>query len=164
MELSSYTLQDLLLTALKSEIEARDFYKKIAEGVKNFLLKDRILFLASEEEKHRRVFEKIYIEKFPGKELVLPEKSPVPLPELKIEDERVPINDVFWMAMQAEKSAHDFYSSFAERFPFDSVERKMLLYVASMEMGHYQLLNTERENAMKFEDFDIIFPLTHIGP
>ncbi len=164
MDLSNYKLEDLILTALKSEIEARDFYKGIAERIRNFLLKDRIIFLSNEEEKHRAVFERIYREKFPGKEIVLPEKSPVPLPELKIENERVPLSDVFWIAMQSEKSAHDFYVSLSNFFPPESMERKMLFYIASMEMGHYQLLQVERENAIKFEDYDIIFPMTHIGP
>lgn len=164
MDLSNYTLEELILTAIKSEIEARDFYKEIADKVNNFLLKDRILFLANEEEKHRGIFEKIFKEKFPGKQIVLPEKSPVPLPELKIETERVPLSEVFWIAMQAEKSAHDFYVSLSNKFSGDSMERKMLLYIASMEMGHYQLLLTERENALKFEDYDIIFSMTHIGP
>lgn len=164
MDLSNYTLEELILTAMKSEIEARDFYKGIADKVKNFLLKDRLIFLSNEEEKHRGVFERIFKEKFPGREIVLPKENPVPLPELKIETEKVPLSEVFWIAMQAEKSAHDFYVSLSNRFSADSMERKMLLYIASMEMGHYQLLQTERENALKFEDYDIIFSMTHIGP
>ncbi len=164
MDLSKYSLEDIILAALKSEIEARDFYKNVAERINNFLLRDRILFLSKEEEKHRMIFEKIYSEKFPKKELILPEKSPVPLPELEIEDERAPISDIFWDAMQAEKHAHDFYVSFADYFPSKSKERQMLLYIASMEMGHYQLLHLERENALKFEDFDIVFSLIHMGP
>lgn len=164
MDLSNYTLEELILTALKSEIEARDFYKRVAERINNFLLRDRILFLSGEEEKHRGVFEKIYKDSFPGKEIILPEKNPVPLPELKIEDEKVPISEVLWIAMQAEKSAHDFYASLSNLFPSESKERKMLLYIASMEMGHYQLLQAERENALKFEDYEIIFSMTHMGP
>lgn len=164
MELSKYRLEDLLLTALKSEIEARNFYRSVAERINNFLLKDRILFLSNEEEKHRSVFERIFKEKFPDKEIILPERSPVPLPELKIENERVPLSEIFWMAMQSEKSAHDFYVSLSNLVPSESMERKMLLYIASMEMGHYQLLQNERENALKFEDYDIIFSMTHIGP
>lgn len=164
MDLSNYTLEDLILTALKSEIEARDFYKGVAERINNFLLRDRILFLSGEEEKHRGVFVKIYEDNFPGKEIILPQKNPVPLPELKIEEEKVPLSEVFWIAMQAEKSAHDFYISLSNLFPSESKERKMLLYIASMEMGHYQLLQAERENALKFEDYEIIFSMTHIGP
>ncbi len=164
MDLSNYALEDLILIALKSEVEARDFYKGIAERISNFLLKDRILFLSGEEEKHRMIFEKIFNEKFPNKAIVYPDKSPVPLPELEIESEKIPISEIFWIAMQSEKSAHDFYISLSNVFPPESTERKMLLYIASMEMGHYQLLQTERENVLKFEDYDIIFSMTHIGP
>ena len=39
MDLSAFSLEDLLLSALKAETESRDFYKKLAAGVKNSLLK-----------------------------------------------------------------------------------------------------------------------------
>ncbi|HEK85922.1 MAG: ferritin family protein [Candidatus Saccharicenans sp.] len=164
MDLTKYSLKDLLLTALKSEIEARDFYKTLAEPVENYFLKDRILFLSAEEEKHRRVFEQMYQQQFPGEKLVLPEKSPVPLPGLKIEKETVPISEVFFVAMQAEKAAHDFYLEFAKHFPPESEQSKLLVYIASMEMGHYHLLNLERENALRTEDFEVTLPMAHIGP
>lgn len=69
MELSNYRLEDLILTALKSEIEARDFYRNIAERINNFLLKDRILFLSNEEEKHKGVLRKFLKKSFLIKKL-----------------------------------------------------------------------------------------------
>lgn len=164
MEVSKYSLKDLLLTALKSEIEARDFYKSLAGTVENYFLKDRILFLSAEEEKHRQAFEQMFRQQFPGQELVLPEKSPVPLPELKFEKETLPISEVFFVAMQAEKAAHDFYTAISGHFPHESEQHKLLLYIASMEMGHYQLLNLERENSLRTEDFEVTLPMVHVGP
>jgi len=64
MDLSRYSLKDLLLTALKSEIESRDLYLKLAESVKNFLLKDRLNFLAEEEKKHKILFETLFRKNF----------------------------------------------------------------------------------------------------
>jgi len=164
MDISKYSLEDLLLTALKSEIEARDFYKNLAEPVENYFLKDRVLFLSAEEEKHRQAFEKMFRQQFPGQELVLPEKSPVPLPGLKIEKETLPISEVFLVAMQAEKAAHDFYTAISGHFPPESEQHKLLLYIASMEMGHYHLLDLERENALRTEDFEVTLPMAHLGP
>ncbi|MDI6698682.1 MAG: ferritin family protein [Candidatus Saccharicenans sp.] len=164
MNYSNYSLPDLLLTAYKSEIEARDFYKSLAEPIKNFFLKDRILFLSAEEEKHRQAIENLYRQQFSEKEMLVPEKSPVPLPEIKIEKETLPVSEVLWAAMAAEKAAHDFYLEVARHFATDSDQHKLLIHIASMEMGHYQLLNLERENALRTEDFEVTLPMVHVGP
>ena len=164
MDLSRFSEEELLLTAMRSEIESKDFYAKLASRVKNFLLKDRLEFLSREEEKHRTFFENTFRDKFPGKKLVLPKKSPVPLPELKISDESVAISEVFWSAMQAEKAAHEFYTGLAERLSGNDQLKKSILYIATMEMGHYKLLEVERENAERFEDYDVEWPLFHVGP
>lgn len=164
MNLDKFSEEELVLTAMRSEIQSRDFYAKLAGSVKNFLLKDRLEFLSKEEEKHRIFFENTYKDKFPGKKIVLPRESPVPLPELKIPDESMAISDVFWSAMQAEKAAHEFYTELAERLKGDDQLRKSILYIATMEMGHYKLLEVERENAERFEDYDVEWPLFHVGP
>ncbi len=164
MNYSNYSLKDLLLTAFKSEIEARDFYRRLAEPIKNFFLKDRVLFLAAEEEKHREAIENLYRQQYPDEEMRIPEKSPVPLPEIKIEKETMPVSDVLWAAMAAEKAAHDFYLEIARYYNQESEQHKLLLHIASMEMGHYHLLNLERENALRTEDYEITLPMVHIGP
>jgi len=163
MDLNAFSMEDLLLSALKAETESREAYNKLAQAVKNALLKDRLKFLSAEEEKHRGFFETLYQQRFQGKEIVLPEKSPVPLPEIKIEDEKLRISEIFWSAMQAETAAHDFYQSLAEQFTEDPQVKKMLLYIATMEMGHYKLLEIEKENAEKFEAYDVEWPMMHIG-
>jgi len=67
VDLKKYTLEDLLLAAMKSEIESNTVYTKIAEQVKNGLLKDKMKFLAKEEAKHRKFIEQVYKGKFPKK-------------------------------------------------------------------------------------------------
>jgi rubrerythrin len=164
MDLSIYSVEDLVLAALKSEIEAKAAYTKLAESVKNFILKERLNFLAQEEEKHRGLFERLYGKRFPEKELVVPEgKSPVPLPEIKIDMESMPISEILESAMEAEQAARDFYTSLAEKFEQPDI-KKMLRWVASMELGHYLILEAERDNAMKFEDYDSEWPMMHVGP
>ncbi len=165
MDLSKFSLEELLLAAIKSEEESRNIYTKIAEAVSNALLKDRFKFLAEEEEKHRQFIEGIYKGKFPGKELKLPETTPVPLPEIKFSSEEVPLSDILSQAMEAELAAHEFYKSLAERFSSekDRETRKTLLFFSSMEMGHYHLLKLERENIERFEEFEDYNPMVHIG-
>ncbi|KPL19136.1 MAG: Rubrerythrin [candidate division Zixibacteria bacterium SM23_81] len=164
MELSNYSVEDLMLTALKSEIEAKVAYSQLAEGVENFILKERLNFLAGEEEKHRRFFERLYKKSFPHKEMTLPQESPVPLPQIQIDAENMPLSEILESAMEAELAAHDFYNRLADRYDQQPDVKKMLLYIASMELGHYKILEIERDNAKKFEDYDSQWPMMHVGP
>lgn len=164
MNLKIYSLKDLLVTALKSEVESRNIYAQLAESVENFLLKDRFNFLASEEEKHRAFFENLFKQRFPKKEITLPKKSPVPLPQIKFDAKNFVISEILLSAMKAEKAAFDFYTKLTKRFKENPEVQKMLHYIASMEMGHYRILELEKENAEKFESHDIEWPLMHVGP
>jgi rubrerythrin len=164
MDLSEFSEEDLLLSAIKSEVDSKEVYLKLADVVKNFFLKERLKFLAAEEEKHRAFLESLFMKKIPGKKVVLPEKTPVPLPELRIADEGVLISDVLGKAMQAEQAAYDFYIAMAERFSEDSDVHKTLQYFASMEIGHYKLLEVEKQNALDFEQYDQVWPMMHAGP
>jgi rubrerythrin len=164
MDLSIYSIEDLMLTALKSEIEAKAAYTRLAEGVENFILKERLNFLAGEEEKHRAFFERLYKKSFPDMEMLLPEESPVPLPEIQVDAENMPLSEILQSAMEAEAAAHDFYNGLADRFDEQPDVKKMLFFVASMELGHYKILEIERDNAKKFEDYDSQWPMMHVGP
>ena len=164
MDLTKFTREELILTALKSEVEAKKIYSILAEMVKNAFLKERLNFLAAEEEKHRQFFEELYKKEFPGKEISLPEKTPVPLPEMIITKETVPLTEVLEMAMRAEMAAYEFYNSLADLYKEEVGTENMLRYIASMEMGHYRLLEIERQQAQRFEDFDIAWSMIHIGP
>jgi rubrerythrin len=164
MDLSKFDEHTLLLAALRSEIDSKEVYQQIADRVKNALLKDKLNFLASEEEKHQRIIGGVYREKFVNKESQIPEKSPVPLPEIAITDEMMPISEVFSMAMNAEMAAYDFYNELAKLYEDNPRLKKTIEYVATMEMGHYKLLEIEKNNMEQFEDFDVYLPLIHVGP
>ncbi len=163
MDLSTYTLEDLLLAALKSEVESEKVYQKLAGRVENAFLKDRLTFLAQEENKHRLFIEGLFQKNFPQTKLVLPDKTPVPLPVLKIPDESVPLSIIFESAMEAEKASSEFYEGLAARFD-DSSVKKTLQYFAAMEMNHYRILEAEHETMKRFEDFDVEWPMMNVGP
>lgn len=164
MDLKKYTLEDLLLAAMKSEVESNMIYLKIAKTVKNGLLKDKLEFLAKEEEKHRKFVEQIYKKKFPGKKLVLPKKTPIPLPQLIIPDEDTPLGTVLKNSMHAEQAAHDFYKSLSKQFTEDAMIRNTLSYFADMELQHYKILEIEKESMDRFEEADVYWPMVHAGP
>jgi len=163
MDLSKFSENTLLVAALKSEIDSKEIYQHTANRVNNALLKDKLTFLASEEVKHHTIIEGIYKENFPNEELQIPEKSPVPMPELIITDEMMPISEVFLMAMNAEKASYDFYNELARLYESNPTLKKTIEYVATMEMGHYKLIEIEKDNMKKFEDFDIYLPMIHVG-
>ena len=96
--------------------------------------------------------------------MAIPEHSPVPLPELRIADEMMPLSEVFQAAMTAEKAAYDFYNGLANLYDAHSRLKKTIEYVATMEMGHYRLLEIEKQNMERFEDFDVYTPSIHVGP
>jgi len=164
MNLQIYSIDDLILTAIKAEFESKNLYSKLSIRVENFLLKERLNFLANEEGKHQLFFESLYTKTFPGKKIALPLKNPVPLPKINIETETTPISKILESAMDAEKTAYDFYLGISERFDKKPDIKKMLIYIASMEMGHFRLLELEKENAEKFEGFNMDWPLMHVGP
>jgi rubrerythrin len=164
MNLDEYKLEDLFLSAIKSEVESNKVYSELAKKIKNGLLQDKLDFLAKEEEKHRKFIEEEYLNHFPDKKVILPKESPVPLPEIKIEDEEIPLSKIFISAMKAEKAAQDFYKSFANRFEKGTKLNNTLKYFSDMELGHYKLLEIEKESMERFEEADVYWPMMHIGP
>jgi rubrerythrin len=161
MDLGTFSLEDLLLAAIKSEIESKSVYEKLAGKIQNAFLKDKLQFLASEEEKHRKVVESIFRKKIPNKAISLPEKSPVPLPKINTEGL---VSEVFESAMQAEMAAYDFYNGLSEKFANDSEMKRSMVYLAMMEMGHYKLLELEKETLDRYEDYETAWPSMHLGP
>jgi rubrerythrin len=164
MDLGQYSLEDIYLSAIKSEAEAKTAYETLEARVANAFLKERLRFLATEEGRHREFLERAYGNNFLGKEPPLPERSPVPLPEVDVSDESVPLSQVLESAMAAEAAASKFYAAFAAMFDEGSEMRRTLEYFSTMEQGHYELLAVERENALNFEDYDDYWPMMHAGP
>lgn len=164
MDLRKYTLEDLLLAALKSEIESNDIYTKIAKQVKNGLLKDKLKFLASEEQKHQAFIEQVYKAKFPKKTIHIPKTTSVPLPPLVFLDEETSLSTLLKSAMQAEKSAHEFYQELSKQFTKDKKIRNTLSYFADMELQHYKILEIEKESMDRFEEADVYWDMVHVGP
>ena len=164
MDLSGFDLEELLLAAIKSEIDSKQLYSKMVKKTKNGLLKDKLKFLANEEEKHRLFVEDIYKNHYPENEIVFPKESPVPLPQIIIHDKDIPLSKLLGDAMKAEQSASDFYKSLAGLFEKGSKIHNILLYFSDMEIGHYKILEVEKESMERFEESDVYWPMVHMGP
>jgi len=163
MDLSGFELEDLLLAAIKSEVESKQLYSKMAKKTKNGLLKDKLEFLANEEEKHKNFIEEICMNHFPEKEIVLPKTTPVPLPEVEFSED-TPMSQLLLQAMNAEQAASKFYKSLAGRFEEGTKFYNTLMYFSDMEVGHYKILEMEKESMERFEEGDVYWPMVHVGP
>ena len=163
MDLDKYKLEDILLTAIKSEIESFKFYTDISKKTKNGLLIDKLNFLAKEEEKHKLFIEDIFKKHFPEKKIIIPKKNPVPLPELSINNNTL-LSSLLQEAMNAEEIASDFYKELSKRFEKGSKIYNTLIYFSDMEIGYYKILKMEKESMDRFEEADIYWPMVHAGP
>ena len=63
-----------------------------------------------------------------------------------------------------QKKQRTIYLSLANKFKMDEDHSRRLKYIASMEMGHYRLLELEKEQAEEFEKYDAEFDMMHVGP
>lgn len=163
MDLSKYTLEDMVLSAIKSEIESKAIYGMLADHVENAFIKEKFMYLAEEEEKHRHFLEELYKKQFAGKTPVIPDETPVPLPNIDIRGGDQKISEILEMSMEAERAAKDFYVALAKQFDSEPETRRTLEYFAQMEWGHYKLLEIERDAALNFENYDEYWPMMHIG-
>jgi rubrerythrin len=156
-----HSLEDLFGIAIKAEIEAQNIYKEISEYTKNMVLKEKMQFLAGEEEKHETILRGLFQQKFPGTEPVIPSQTVAPVPAWK-PDEEGNVSDVLKAAMQTEEDAKTFYEAMAARIEEPKMQ-SMLRYLAAMEKTHYHLLETEYNAAMELEDYDRFDPAVHWG-
>jgi rubrerythrin len=159
---------EILGVAIKSEIEAAGLYEYMADRVVNRDLRERLLFLVREEEKHRRILEEAYARQFPDVELALPAHSFVPTVEPALK-EGASIPELFRLAMQAESLSAEFYEDVAGR-ALEETSRATLTYLSRMERGHFELLRTELELIQRFpsyyqvEEFHLGEEMVHLGP
>ena len=137
MELKDYSIQLLFLAAVKAEKEAVEVYSDLKNSFKDEFIQDRLDFLIKEEEHHKRILMGMFKDLFPDEDIILPNKSPVPAPNMDkdIEDEK----ELLKNAMDAEIWAAKYYRTFSNRFDDGSKMNKTLKYLAEMERGHFKM-------------------------
>lgn len=159
---------EVLAVAIRSEIEAANFYGRLLERVKNVLLQQKLKFLVLEEKKHRKILEKLHAQRFPDIELKIPEKPVRPRLPLAVE-EKTSVLNLFRAALEAEKFAEEYYRE-AKTVVEDEASKKMLDYLSRVERSHFFMIKSEIDLLSKFpdyydvEDFHIGQDLFHVGP
>jgi rubrerythrin len=166
LDLSTMSIETALSAALKSEIEAEKAYGKIRKKVNNFVLKEKLHFLASEEKKHHRILEALYRKMFKGKDPEPEAKSITPRLSIALSEE-MSVPDLLELAMDAEKLSEEFYDELSTTIE-DKKKQELFQYLAHMEHGHYFLVKGEYELCMKDDMYtqreDFQYDMVHIGP
>ena len=161
--LDNFGKKELIGMAIKSEIESERIYSQLANRVKNAFLKDKLLFLSSEENGHKRFLESTFSDILGNGEVHMPQGVEVPLPSITIDSENDPVSYILEECVKAEENARVFYESISELFVDEGI-KNMLEILARMEYSHQLILENELENAKRFEDYDTEWPMMHVGP
>ena len=164
MDLRKFKLDELLLAAIKSEIDSKEVYDKLAMKVKSSYMKQRLEFLAGEEKKHKTFLETVFRDSFPNKKIEVPKTTPVPLPSFDVDAKSPYISEVLEKAANAEKAARDFYGALAMRFDKDLEIKDGIQHLAMMEEIHQKLIELELDKIKAEEDYVIDWPMMHSGP
>ncbi len=145
------SVKSLLGYAIRAEIDSNRVYLRMAKRVKNPLLREKFQMLAFEEKKHREVLEHLYENLYHGERIEIPDEVDEKLlPAVRMKPSSTLV-DILYQAMQAEKSAENFYAALAQRIR--PPKKKILDYLSKVEKSHYLMLQSEYAMAQQFEDY-----------
>jgi rubrerythrin len=146
MEIEKLTIEDILGMAVRTEIQGRKFYLKLAEQVTNSEVKSKIVSLADDEKRHERIIVDLYRQILGKEPRDLPDKgvpdilSAIQSMNIKEKTELLQLLD---MAIEAELISAKFYARGA-RITDDSKTVKVFEQLAEEEDGHYNMLMAEK--------------------
>ncbi len=158
----------VLESAIKAEIDAADFYTKLQGKVRNELLLQKLKFLAYEEEKHRKILERLFGQLFGKREIHIPDRSFLKPEEAAFSDAS-PALDLFRIALNAEKKSEEYYGA-AAKSAQDPDGRRILEYLSRVERSHFFMIRSEIDLLEKYPDyynvekFHEAQDLFHVGP
>ncbi len=154
MDTSQYKLPDLMVAAIKAEVESRELYTAVSDRATSAMVKARFDLLAREEARHEAFVRRHFHSMFPGKPIVVPDETPVPMPSLRYTYDMTPL-EALESAMEAETAAADFYESMGRRKGLAVDMARGLNLLANMERTHFEILRLEVESLRAFEGFDV---------
>jgi rubrerythrin len=138
-------LQQAVELAIYREIGARNFYRRISDGIDNSEGKEKFSQLSRDEENHRIKLESWY-EKMTGGAF---SPDDVRLEQSEIRglavDGQTGALEALNIAIGAETQAREFYEGQAERAS-DPELRRLFEQLAEEEAGHFALLEAERNS------------------
>jgi rubrerythrin len=142
---------DVYPIAVRAEIDAAGIYRGLYARVRNEALKQKLDFLAREEDRHKAILERLFKDHFPGRALVVPAENKRPKHAVPVGDE-TPVLDVFRLAQTKEKEAEDFYNG-AKAEAEDAQTRHILDYLSRTERSHFFMLQSEINLLIAFPEY-----------
>ncbi len=135
MDLAQY--KQTISDAIQSEIDAKNFYKKIAAGIKDDMLKQTFTEFAKEEGKHEKILTNILNQNQVTSSHFNCDKDfkvaeTIELPEVTPD---MDLKSAIGLAMKNEEIAMKKYMALAERCE-DAELKRVFQDLASMERGH----------------------------
>ncbi len=151
MSLERLSIPKLLGMAVRAELDSERTYSRMADRVKNLLLKEKFQILAFEEGKHTVILNSLFKSLYPGRKISLPSRVDQKLlPAVKVTP-ATGLADVLSQAMKAEKAAQSFYLGLARRLK--RAQKTIVTYLSKVEQSHYLMLQSEYRLALQFEDY-----------
>lgn len=136
------TVEEVLRTAIQSEIETRAFYQKLAERGANAAVKKKLLELADVQLVHRAKLERKYKETI-GK---APPEPQVPKVEIPWDVSDLDMPKALKMALEHERESESNYRFLAERVPNTELGG-LFLELAEMKWKHKVEVQSEYDKS-----------------
>jgi rubrerythrin len=155
------TAVEVVIVAIGKEREAEELYKRMADEIKNPLVKEKFLSLSREESKHEEILTRIY-RKMTGEAKAPALKYESPAKTLPKAD--ATLEDLFLFAIDRERDAQRIYTQAAE-MAADESGRRTFKYLADFERGHEMLLTSELEDYRRDKNWYSDMPdIMLVGP
>jgi rubrerythrin len=145
-------VSDIIAFAIEREIAAAEGYGQMAGQATTPGLRDMLLELKAEEEKHRKLLEGMTNTQL--KESALPPVEDMGLSDALAEEPMTPgmtFQDLLIFAAKKEKKAEELYRGLT-RLPAAAGERRVFEFLAGQERAHKLKLETEYERHVLSED------------
>jgi rubrerythrin len=153
------TDREVFEIAMNAEIRAREAYEKLASAVTSDIMRDELLFLAGEEDKHRRIIEKMS-ESFVGSRTEAKKVNISSVGEFKVVAEKMGevikkpdlnIDEVYEIAMEAELISERLYRELAG-YAATEKTRIILEMLADMERNHHSILRKQYDYIIRYPE------------
>ncbi len=151
------TLKEILEKAIRKEIESQLLYTDLSQKVSEKAAKDAFQLLVRQEQGHQNLLERYLRGELKKGALSRRQAVDYKIAEQLDQPEIPPemeLKDIFLLAANREKAAHEFYLSFARIHPAGEVKR-LIKELAAQELDHKQ--------RVEFLYTEVAFPQTDGG-
>lgn len=146
------TSLEVLAIAIRSEIDAQNVYRGLADRISSPRAKERFHILVAEEQQHQKLLERKYKEYFPDVPLKLPPSLLPPSAKTTALRKALGLREVLKLAIQAERESREISLDAAAKVE-DRSGKAMLKFLADWEYTHQMMLTAEYEMLVKYPNY-----------